>query len=80
MVLGLRFRISADSFFQVNPIQTSVLVERALAMLEPQRSEIVMDGYSGVGLFSTFLASLSSRVIAIESQPSAVMDARAGAR
>ncbi|HLG78647.1 MAG TPA: 23S rRNA (uracil(1939)-C(5))-methyltransferase RlmD [Ktedonobacteraceae bacterium] len=79
VVLGRRFRISADSFFQVNPIQTSVLVERALAMLEPQRSEIVMDGYSGVGLFSTFLASLSSRVIAIESQPSAVMDARAGA-
>jgi 23S rRNA (uracil1939-C5)-methyltransferase len=77
VVLGKRFRISADSFFQVNPIQTAVLVEQALAMLEPQRSDIVLDGYSGVGLFSAFLSGLTSRVIAIESQPSAVMDARA---
>ncbi|HTI14355.1 MAG TPA: 23S rRNA (uracil(1939)-C(5))-methyltransferase RlmD [Dictyobacter sp.] len=77
VVLGRRFRISADSFFQVNPIQTSVLVERALSMLEAQRSDIILDGYSGVGLFSTFLASQGNRVIAVESQPSAVMDARA---
>jgi len=79
VVLGRRFRVSADSFFQVNPVQTSVLVERALAMLEPQRSEVVLDGYSGVGLFSAFLSSLAARVVAVESQPSAVMDARAGA-
>src|SRR3989440_4772430 len=79
VVLGRRFRVSADSFFQVNPVQTSVLVERALAMLEPQRSEVVLDGYSGVGLFSAFLSSLAGRVVAVESQPSAVMDARAGA-
>ena len=79
VVLGRRFRVSADSFFQVNLVQTSVLVERTLAMLEPQRSEVVLDGYSGVGLFSAFLAPRSARVIAIESQPSAVMDARASA-
>jgi 23S rRNA (uracil1939-C5)-methyltransferase len=77
-VLGRRFRISADSFFQVNPLQTSVLVEQSMAALEPQRNEVVLDGYSGVGLFTTFLASQSARVIAVESQPSAVMDARAG--
>jgi 23S rRNA (uracil1939-C5)-methyltransferase len=79
VVLGRRFRVSADSFFQVNLIQTTVLVERMLALLEPQRSEVVLDGYSGVGLFSAFLAPRSARVIAIESQPSAVMDARASA-
>jgi 23S rRNA (uracil1939-C5)-methyltransferase len=78
VVLGRRFRISADSFFQVNPLQTSVLVEQSMAALEPQRNEVVLDGYSGVGLFTTFLASQSARVIAVESQPSAVMDARAG--
>jgi 23S rRNA (uracil1939-C5)-methyltransferase len=79
VVLGRRYRVSADSFFQVNPVQTSVLVESALAMLDPQRSDVVLDGYSGVGLFSAFLSSMASRVIAVESQPSAVMDARAGA-
>jgi 23S rRNA (uracil1939-C5)-methyltransferase len=79
MVLGRRFRVSADSFFQVNIVQAATLVERALAMLEPQRSEVVLDGYSGVGLFSAFLAARAARVIAVESQPGAVMDARANA-
>ncbi len=79
VVLGRRFRVSADSFFQVNLVQTAVLVERVMAMLEPQRSDIVLDGYGGVGLFSAFLSSRASRVIGIESQPSAVMDARASA-
>jgi 23S rRNA (uracil1939-C5)-methyltransferase len=79
VVLGRRFRISADSFFQVNMVQTPILAERAVAMLEPQLSDIVLDGYSGVGLFSMFLAPRTARVIAIESQPSAVMDARANA-
>ncbi len=79
MVHNKRFRISADSFFQVNMVQTHLLVERVLAMLEPARADIVLDGYSGVGLFSAFLAPRTSRVIAVESQPSAVMDARANA-
>lgn len=79
VVLNKRFRTSSDSFFQVNMVQTPVLVERAIAMLEPMRSEMALDGYSGVGLFSAFLAQRAARVIAIESQPSAVMDARANA-
>ena len=79
VVLGRRYRVSADSFFQVNLVQAATLVERALSMLEPQRTDVVLDGYSGVGLFSAFLAARASRVIAIESQPSAVMDARASA-
>lgn len=79
VVLGRRFRVSADSFFQVNLPQTAVLIEHAMQMLEPQRNDVALDGYSGVGLFSAFLASRTSRVIAIESQPSAVMDARANA-
>ena len=79
VILNRRFRVSADSFFQVNLLQTSVLVERAMAMLEPQHSDIVLDGYSGVGLFSAFLSQRAARVLAIESQPSAVMDARTNA-
>lgn len=79
VVFGRRFRVSTDSFFQVNIVQAAVMIEQAIAMLEPQRSEVVLDGYSGVGLFSAFLAARASRVVAIESQPSAVMDARANA-
>lgn len=73
------FRISAGSFFQVNSAQTPVLVERALSALRPQPGDWALDGYSGVGLFSLFLADYVAQVYAIESQPSAVADARASA-
>jgi 23S rRNA (uracil1939-C5)-methyltransferase len=79
MLLGRRFRVSADSFFQVNLVQTAALIEKVIQLLEPQRAEVALDGYSGVGLFSAFLAARATRVVAIESQPSAVMDARANA-
>src|SRR5437763_6280964 len=35
-VLGRRFRVSSDSFFQVNLVQTGVLIEKVLPMLDPQ--------------------------------------------
>jgi 23S rRNA (uracil1939-C5)-methyltransferase len=78
-VLHRTFRISAGSFFQVNPTQTPVLIEQALEGLRPRRSDWALDGYSGVGLFSLFLAGHVTHVHAIESQPSAVADARASA-
>lgn len=79
-VLTHVFRISAGSFFQVNPVQTPALVERAMEALRPRPRDVALDGYSGVGLFSLFLADRVDRVIAIESQPSAVADARESAR
>jgi 23S rRNA (uracil1939-C5)-methyltransferase len=78
-VLDRVFRISAGSFFQVNAEQTPVLVEQALEALNPHTGDLALDGYSGVGLFSIFLADDVRHVHAIESQPSAVADARASA-
>ncbi|HEY7834141.1 MAG TPA: class I SAM-dependent RNA methyltransferase [Ktedonobacterales bacterium] len=73
------FRISAGSFFQVNAAQTPVLVEQALLAGHARPSDHVLDGYSGVGLFSLFFAGRAAQVTAIESQASAVADARASA-
>jgi 23S rRNA (uracil1939-C5)-methyltransferase len=78
-VLNRLFRISAGSFFQVNPTQTPVLVQQAVGALRPRRADWALDGYSGAGLFSLFLAEHVTHVHAIESQPSAVADARASA-
>lgn len=78
-VQGRRFRVSAGSFFQVNAAQTPVLLQQALAAAQLRPGERALDGYSGVGLFSLFLAERAAQVWAIESQPSAVADARANA-
>jgi 23S rRNA (uracil1939-C5)-methyltransferase len=76
-VLDRTFRISAGSFFQVNVAQTPVLVHQAMAAAQPHPNDRALDGYSGVGLFSLFLAERVMHVQAVESQPSAVADARA---
>ncbi|HEY7983422.1 MAG TPA: 23S rRNA (uracil(1939)-C(5))-methyltransferase RlmD [Ktedonobacterales bacterium] len=73
------YRVSAGSFFQVNAAQTPVLVERVLAAAHCRPSDQVLDGYSGVGLFSLFLAGRAAHVRAVESAASAVADARASA-
>jgi len=75
-ILHSTFRVSHDSFFQVNTSLIETLVELALRGLSLQGGETVLDAYCGVGLFTRFIAPGAQRVIGIESSPSAVADAR----
>jgi 23S rRNA (uracil1939-C5)-methyltransferase len=70
------FRCSAGSFFQVNLPQAEKLVELVLERLELQGNEQVLDLYSGVGLFTAFLAEKSKHVSAVELFEPAVQDAQ----
>jgi 23S rRNA (uracil1939-C5)-methyltransferase len=69
------FRVTAGSFFQVNLPQAETLVDLVLSGLDLQGHEQVLDLYSGVGLFSTFLAERASLLTTIEGYPPAVDDA-----
>ncbi|MEP6985793.1 MAG: TRAM domain-containing protein, partial [Chloroflexota bacterium] len=51
------FRCSAGSFFQVNLPQAEKLVDIILERLNLQGTEKLLDLYSGVGLFTAFLAT-----------------------
>lgn len=75
VVKGRAFRISAGSFFQVNTAVAELLVDEVLAALALRGGETVLDVYSGVGLFSAFIAPLAARVIGIEAFAAAVDDA-----
>ena len=68
------FRVSAESFFQVNTPQAGAMVEHLLANLPLTPSATLLDVYCGVGLFSAFLAPHVERLIGIESSPSACQD------
>ncbi|MBK5293275.1 MAG: class I SAM-dependent RNA methyltransferase [Acidobacteriia bacterium] len=68
---GHLFRVSHQSFFQVNRFLMDQLVETTLAGVE---GDSVVDLYAGVGLFSLAQAKRGSRVMAVESGTSAVMD------
>lgn len=75
-VKGKTFRVAGGSFFQVNLTQAAVLVEQVMAWLEPVAGGSALDLYSGVGLFTAFLAERFESVVGVESFAPAVEDAR----
>ena len=66
-----KFRVSSNSFFQVNRFLHDELVAAALEGLE---GDTALDLYAGVGLFSVALARRFRRVMAVESGGGAVRD------
>ena len=74
---GRPFRVSPGSFFQVNTAQAEALVRMVLDALSLKGGETVLDLYSGVGLFTAFIAPIAARVIGVESFSPAVHDAEA---
>src|SRR5699024_8338180 len=76
----LTFGISAHSFYQVNPVQTQILYEKALEYANVGKEDIVIDAYCGIGTISLFLAQRAKKVYGVEVVPQAVDDAKANAR
>jgi len=78
-VAGRRLRVSAGSFFQPGPVVAEGLVAAVDAAIGDALGEggVLVDLYAGVGLFaSTIGARRAATVVAVESDPSAVADAR----
>lgn len=76
---GLKFKISPLSFFQVNPLQTAVLYNQAVAYAGLTGAETVLDAYCGVGSLTLFLARQAHRVYGIEVVAEAIANARENA-
>ena len=74
-VHGRPFQVSGGAFFQVNPPVAERLVDLVLAGLALTGTERVLDLYSGVGLFSAFMAPHARQVIGVEAYEPAVADA-----
>ncbi|SHF41376.1 23S rRNA m(5)U-1939 methyltransferase [Desulforamulus putei DSM 12395] len=75
----LKFKISAASFYQVNPLQTEVRYNRVLQLADLKGNETVVDAYCGIGTIANFLARHAGRVIGMEIVPEAVEDAKENA-
>ena len=76
----LVFEISPLSFFQVNPIQTEVLYNKALEYAELKENDTVFDIYCGIGTISLFLAQKATKVYGIEIVEDAIKDAKINAK
>lgn len=69
------FRISPNSFFQVNSLGVKRLYDQALQQANFNKSDVVLDAYCGVGTISIFMASSVCRVIGVELNKKAIEDA-----
>ncbi|GIO22824.1 23S rRNA (uracil(1939)-C(5))-methyltransferase RlmD [Oceanobacillus sp. J11TS1] len=75
----LTFAISPKSFYQVNPVQTKILYDKALEYAKIDEDDIVIDAYCGIGTISLFLAQKAKKVYGIEVVPEAIEDAKKNA-
>lgn len=77
---GIRFQISASSFYQINPVQTEILYRTAVEAAELDKNQTVLDAYCGVGTISLCAAASAKSVIGVELNKSAVKCAWENAR
>ncbi len=77
---NFKFNISPLSFFQVNPVQTEVLYNKALEYAALTGNEIVFDAYCGAGTISLFLSKKAKKVYGVEIVPQAIENAKINAR
>jgi len=76
---GLKFMISARSFYQVNPVQTEILYNKAVEFASISPDDIVFDAYCGIGTITLFLARNAKQVYGVEIVPEAIKDAKINA-
>ncbi len=77
---GVRFRLGASSFYQINPEQTEVLYRTALDGAGLDGTQTVVDAYCGVGTIGLEAAGRARRVLGVEFNPSAARCAAQNAR
>ena len=80
ILCGCRFRISAASFYQINPVQTEVLYGKAMEFAELTGKETVIDAYCGIGTIGMVAAKKAGQVLGVEVNRDAVRDARENAK
>lgn len=80
VLCGKTFRISPKSFYQVNPVQTEKLYNKALEYAELTGKETVLDAYCGTGTIGIIASDKAGKVIGVELNADAVKDARENAK
>ncbi len=74
-ICGKTFRISAQSFYQINPPQAEKLYNKAIELAGLTGKERVIDAYCGTGTIGLAASDNAGEVIGVELNPEAVKDA-----
>lgn len=78
---GLSFRISSQSFYQVNATQTEVMYNVAMDFADVAHASTVIDAYCGTGTIGLVAAKRGAgQIVGVDNVASAIEDARQNAR
>ncbi|SDB06132.1 23S rRNA (uracil1939-C5)-methyltransferase [Streptococcus henryi] len=78
-MLGNRYAISAQSFYQVNTVMAEKLYQTAIDFSDLTENDIVVDAYSGIGTIGLSFAKSVKAVYGVEVIEQAVEDAKKNA-
>ena len=73
---GLKFKISAKSFYQTNSEQAYELYKITRNLCQLKGDEVVYDLYTGTGTIANFIAKKAKKVVGVEYVSDAVIDAK----
>ena len=79
-ILGVKFRISSKSFYQVNPLQTEVLYSKAIEFAKLDKTQEVLDAYCGIGTIGLIASKHVKQVVGVEIVKQAIIDAKNNAK
>jgi 23S rRNA (uracil1939-C5)-methyltransferase len=80
VLCGVKIRLSPLSFYQVNHDCAELLYKKAIELLGAEKGDTVADLFCGTGTIGLLVASKTgARVIGVEIEPSAVLDAKRNA-
>ncbi len=75
-----RFKLSPNSFYQVNPEMTKRLYEKAIELANINKEDRVLDTYCGIGTITIMLSDYSKEVVGVELNKQAINDAKTNLR
>ena len=76
ILLGIKFKISSKSFYQVNPVQTQTLYSKAIELAELSNKDRILDTYCGIGTIGLIASKNVEEVIGVEIVKDAIKDAK----
>ena len=80
VLCGKKFRISPNSFYQINSLQTEKLYGKAIEYAGLTGEEVILDAYCGIGTIGITASDKAKEVIGVELNKDAVKDAINNAR
>lgn len=79
-LLGVKFRISSKSFYQVNHDQCEVLYKLAFEKANLTKDDTVLDAYCGIGTIGLTSAGFLKKIVGVEIVSDAIKDAKLNAK